>query len=123
MAWRLANFFSEFLEAIPLPANPWLRWRFSSPLPGARYRVRRRTTVTALILPIGSGRRIEVSLSPTTALSIHAATRPDLPHVYAVVEDRDLVELMPAAERETVRDAGYLLEIPRRVLQSHLTRE
>ena len=65
---------------------------------------------------------VSVSLPPTTTVWIHAATRPDRDHVYAVPESLDFTELMPTEERELARARGYLLEIPRHDLQGHYVR-
>jgi hypothetical protein len=76
-----------------------------------------------VILPLGAtGRRVRISLPPTATIWIHAATRPDHDHVYALVESPDVTELMPSEERELARSRGYLLEIARHDLSAHYIR-
>jgi|SRR6476619_3579622 len=125
MGARLSNFLSQILEMFPEPTGLWggIQQRAGSPVPGSRYRVRSRTTADAVILPLGSTtRRVRVSLPPTAAIRIHAATRSDHEHVYGVPESLDVTDLMPAEERELARARGYLLEISRRDLQAHYLR-
>jgi len=125
MGARLSNFLSQILEIFPEPTGLWggIQRRAGSPVPGSRYRVRSRTTADAVILPLGSTtRRVRVSLPPTAAIRIHAATRSDHEHVYGVPESLDVTDLMPAEERELARARGYLLEISRRDLQAHYLR-
>jgi hypothetical protein len=124
MGARLSNFLSQLREFLPEPASPWRGPRVSSPIPGSRYRVHSRTTAEAVILPLGAeSRRVKVALPLKTTIWIHAATRPDHPHVYGVPESPDVTELMPPEERELARGRGYLLEISRDDLHAHYTRE
>ena len=125
MGARLSNFLSQILEMFPEPTGVWggIRQRAGSPVAGSRYRVRSRTNADAVILPLGSTtRRVRVSLPPTAAIRIHAATRSDHAHVYGVPESLDVTDLMPAEERELARARGYLLEISRTDLQAHYLR-
>ncbi len=124
MGARLSNFLSQLLEFLPERSGTQPQQRFSSPVPRSRYRVRNRTSVVAVILPLGAtGRRVSLSLPPTATIWIHAATRPELDFVYAVAEHPDVTELMPAEERELALARGYLLEISRRDLEAHYLRD
>jgi hypothetical protein len=93
------------------------------PIAGSHYSVHSRTTALAVILPLGETmRRVQVAMPVKATIWIHAATRNDQPHVYAVAESPDVTELMPAEERELARARGYLLEISRDDLHAHYTR-
>ena len=123
MGARLSNFLSHLLEWLPEPNSSWRERGFTSPVARSRYRVRSRTTADAVILPLGSPiGRVRVSLPPTATIWIHAATRSEHDHVYAVAESPDVTELMPAEERDLARARGYLLEISRHDLRAHYVR-
>ena len=123
MRTRLANFTSWLLEFLPSPVDTTFRFRWSSPVPGTRYRVRSRITVVAVTLPLDSNsQRAPISLPPTTTIFIHAATRPDAPHVYAVTEAIDVTDLLRAAKLSVAGPSEYLLTIPRRILEAQCMR-
>ena len=123
MGARLSNFLSNLLDIFPQRPEIWPEPRFRSPVAGTRYQVRSRTNADAVILPLGAtSRRVRVSLPPTATIWIHAATRADHDHVYALAESPDVTELMPSEERELARARGYLLEIPRHDLPAHYVR-
>jgi hypothetical protein len=119
MGSRLANLASWLREVLPEPLDPWFGNRWASPMVGSRYRVRSRFSATLATLPLGrESRRLSVSLPPTTAFVIHAATRSDEGHVYAAVDGADATELLAPADRTGITAGGCLLEIPRRVLDA-----
>lgn len=123
MGARLSNFLSSLLEILPQRPEIGPMRRMTSPVAGSRYHVRSRTNADAVILPLGTtSRRVRVSLPPTASVWIHAATRSDHDHVYAVPESLDVTELMPNEERDLARARGYLLEIPRHELPAHYVR-
>ena len=116
MSARFAHFVSQLLQLFPA--------RTSAPaVAGSRFTVRTSVAATVVILPLGpTARRITISLAPTTVLAIHGATRVNAPNVFAVAANIDATELLPPAERVAARSTGYLLELPRRALQSHCLR-
>jgi hypothetical protein len=123
MGARLSNFLSHLLEILPEPSGYWAERGATSPVAGSRYRVRSRTSADAVILPLGAtNRSVRVSLPPKATLWIHAATRSDHDHVYALAESPDVTELMPPEERELARARGYLLQISRHDLRAHYVR-
>ena len=123
MGSRLANFASWLREVLPEPFDPWFANRWASPMVGGRYRVRTRLPATLVTLPLGrDSRRLPVSLPPTTVIAIHAATRPDEDHVYAVIEGADATELLAPTDRVNLTAGPCLLEIPRRVLDAQCMR-
>jgi len=63
-------------------------------------------------------RRFEISLPPATQIRIASATCPDDPHVYAHLEAVDAGALIPEREHSAALTTGFLLEVPRRILQS-----
>ncbi len=104
-----------------LPDTSWFGFlpRLSSPVSGTRYRVRHRVSVPVVLLPLTPPvRRFDISLPPTTQIRIASATRPDEPHVYAHLDTVDAVALIPERERAAALTTGFLLEVPRRSLQS-----
>jgi hypothetical protein len=119
----LANFASWLREVFPEPLDPWFGERWSSPLPGSRYRVRKRLIATVVTLPLDAAtRRHPVSLPPTTVFVIHAATRSNDANVFATTPGVDATELLSAGERIGIGPAGYLVEIPRRLLAAQCVR-
>lgn len=124
MGARLSSFLSSILDMFPQRPEVWPEPRVRSPVAGSRYRVRSRTDAEAVILPLGAtSRRVRISLPPTATIWIHAATRNDHDHVFALAESPDVTELMPSEERELARARGYLLEIPRHDLPEHYVRD
>ena len=90
---------------------------------GSRYRVRSRLAATLATLPLGrESRRLPVSLPPTTVIVIHAATRPDDDHVYAVIQGADAAELLAPTDPASLTAGPCLLEIPRRALNAQCMR-
>jgi hypothetical protein len=123
MGARLSNFVSQLLEILPRSSAFLAERGGTSPVAGSRYRVRSRTTADAVILPLGStSPRVRVSLPPKATLWIHAATRSEDEHVYALAESPDVTELMPMEERALARARGYLLEVSRHDLRAHYVR-
>src|SRR5215468_9663108 len=93
MGARLSNFLSSLFELLPDRPDVRPERRFASPVAGSRYRVRSRTNADAVILPLGeTSRRVRISLPPTATIWIHAATRSDHDHVYAVAQSPDVTE-------------------------------
>jgi hypothetical protein len=113
---RILNGFAELIPAMP---GAGLGSRLSPPTSGTLYRVRNRVTVSAVLLPLTPPvHRFEVSLAPTTRICIAAATRPDDAHVFAHLEMPEHALVIPEPERAAALATGYLLEVPRRILQS-----
>ena len=119
MTSLLTSMLNRLAELLPATGGFGHALRPSSPVSGTVYRVRSRIRVSVVLLPLTPPvRRFEISLAPTTQIRIAAATRPDEEHVYAHLEMSDPSSIIPARERTAALATGFLLEVPRRILQS-----